>query len=322
MVIPHRHNHPTMAGSACHIGVPHHVTRAIDARPLAIPHAKYPIDPAFAAQDRANLAAWAKSGVRRLGVYDYLYGAEVASPRVNLTALIQSIHTAYTAGARGWYAEAYPLWAFDAPKLWIAAKLLEDRMANTETLRRTWFARAYGPAADEMIAAYAQIEAAWKRDAIVGGKDQFLRHFHDQRGALVLSSGEIAAISQHLLAAQQILRDPTSDAGARRRNLVALGSAGSSTTAAKKKAAWDDMQKRKEDIKKNAEKNAEIDKAKEEKRLAEEEAKRVLQQQHQAALAKQQHELQKKLADGVMTVTHAKQSVGFLEADPGKAADC
>jgi len=41
-------------------------------------------DPAFAAQDRANLAAWAKSGVRRFGVYDYLYGAEVASPRVNL----------------------------------------------------------------------------------------------------------------------------------------------------------------------------------------------------------------------------------------------
>ena len=180
-------------------------------------------DPAFAAQDRANVSAWAKSGVRRLGVYDYLYGAEVASPRVNLTALIQSIHATYAGGARGWYAEAYPLWAFDAPKLWIAAKLLEDRMADTETLRRTWFDRAYGPAADEMIAAYAQIEAAWKRDAIAGGKDQFLRHFHDQRGALVLSAGEIAAISQHLLAAQQILRDPTKDVAAQRRQAWRLG---------------------------------------------------------------------------------------------------
>ncbi|MBM3869198.1 MAG: DUF4838 domain-containing protein [Verrucomicrobia bacterium] len=180
-------------------------------------------DPAFAAQDRANLAAWAKSGVRRLGVYDYLYGAEVASPRVNLTALIQSVHAAYSAGARGWYAEAYPLWAFDAPKLWVAAKLLENRMADTVALRRTWFERAYGPAADEMIAAYAQIEAAWKRDALSGGKDQFLRHFHDQRGALVLSAGEIAAISQRLLAAQQILRDPTSDAAARRRQAWRLG---------------------------------------------------------------------------------------------------
>ena len=180
-------------------------------------------DPAFVAQDRANLTAWAKSGVSRLGVYDYLYGAEVASPRVNLAALIQSIHVTYTAGARGWYAEAYPLWAFDAPKLWVAAKLLENRMANTAELRRTWFVRAYGPAADEMTAVYAQIEAAWKRDAIVGGKDQFLRHFHDQRGALVLSAEEIAAVSRSLVIAQQILRDPTKDVAARHRQTWRLG---------------------------------------------------------------------------------------------------
>ena len=180
-------------------------------------------DPAFAAQDRANLAAWAKSGVRRLGVYDYLYGAEVASPRVNLTALTRSIHATYSAGARGWYAEAYPIWAFDAPKLWVAAKLLEDRMVSPAALRRTWFDRAYGPAADQMIGAYAQIEAAWTRDAIAGGKDQFLRHFHDQRGALVLSAEEIAAVSRHLSLAQQILRDPTKDAAARRRQAWRLG---------------------------------------------------------------------------------------------------
>ena len=180
-------------------------------------------DPAFAAQDRANVAAWAKSGVRRLGVYDYLYGAEVASPRVSFVALIQSVRSTYAAGARGWYAEAYPLWAFDAPKLWLAAKLLEDRSANTESLLRAWFDRAYGPAADPMLAAYARIEAAWRRDATIGGKDQFLRHFHDQRGALVLSSAEIAAVSQHLASAQASLFLPAKDAAMRRRQAWRLG---------------------------------------------------------------------------------------------------
>jgi len=163
-------------------------------------------DPAFAAQDRANVAAWAKSGARRVGVYDYPYGSLVASPRVNFTALIQSIRATHTAGARGWYAEAYPLWAFDAPKLWLAAKLLEDKAAHTPALLETWFARAYGPAATPMLGAFAQIEAAWKRDALVGGKDQFLRHFQDQRGALVLSDREIAAIEVSLRAAQDALR--------------------------------------------------------------------------------------------------------------------
>ena len=162
-------------------------------------------DPAFAAQDRTNVAAWAKSGARRVGVYDYLYGAPVASPRVNFTALIQSIRATHTAGAKGWYAEAYPLWAFDAPKLWLAAKLLENNAAHTPALLETWFTRAYGPAGAPMLSAYAQIESAWKRDATLGGKDQFLRHFHDQRGALVLNEREIAGIEAALRVAQDAL---------------------------------------------------------------------------------------------------------------------
>lgn len=159
----------------------------------------------FAAQDRANLAAWAKSGVKRLGVYDYLYGADVASPRVSFTALIQSVRATRTAGATGWYAEAYPLWAFDAPKLWLAAKLLEDTAADTRVLLTRWFDAAYGPAAGDMLAAYAHIDAAWRRDAQAGGKDAFLRHYHDERGALVLADAEVAAVSAALRSAQDAL---------------------------------------------------------------------------------------------------------------------
>ncbi|MEI6795047.1 MAG: DUF4838 domain-containing protein [Verrucomicrobiota bacterium] len=156
----------------------------------------------FIAQDRANLAAWAKSGVKRLGVYDYLYGSFVASPRVNFTALVGSIRATHTSGAIGWYAEAYPLWAFDAPKLWLAAKILEDKNADTNALLNKWFAAAYGPAAGSMREAYTHIESGWRRDAQIGGKDAFLRHFRDERGALVLSDGEVAAISASLRSAQ------------------------------------------------------------------------------------------------------------------------
>ena len=158
--------------------------------------------PEFVAQDRANLAAWAKSGVKRLGVYDYLYGADVASPRVNFTALTGSIRATHTAGATGWYAEAYPLWAFDAPKLWLAAKLLENKNADAGALLQKWFDAAYGPAAAPMLEAYTHIESGWRRDAQMGGKDAFLRHFRDQRGALVLSAGEVAEISAAIRSAQ------------------------------------------------------------------------------------------------------------------------
>ena len=37
MIIAHRHDHAAMGRGSSHIGVPHHVTRAIDARTLAVP---------------------------------------------------------------------------------------------------------------------------------------------------------------------------------------------------------------------------------------------------------------------------------------------
>jgi hypothetical protein len=157
---------------------------------------------AFVAQDRANLAAWAKSGVKRLGVYDYLYGADVASPRVNFSALTGSIRATHASGATGWYAEAYPLWAFDAPKLWLAAKLLENSKADSHALLTKWFDAAYGPAAAPMREAYAHIESGWRRDAQSGGADAFLRHLQDQRGALVLSDSEVSGVSAALRTAQ------------------------------------------------------------------------------------------------------------------------
>ena len=53
-----------------------------------------------------------------------------------------------------------------------------------------------------MREAYTHIESGWRRDAQGGGADAFLRHFCDQRGALVLSESEVSAISAAVLSAQ------------------------------------------------------------------------------------------------------------------------
>lgn len=160
-------------------------------------------DSAFAQQDITNVRAWAKSGARRVGVYDYIYGAEMAAPRVAFAPLAASIRATHTAGARGWYAELYPLWAFDAPKAWLAAKLLDDPFLPTEPLLAHWFAAAYGPAAQPMRRVYAVIEGAWQRDARAGGLDQWIRHYHDESAAGVLAVGETLEVEQCLVEARQ-----------------------------------------------------------------------------------------------------------------------
>lgn len=162
-------------------------------------------NPDFAAMESVNLAAWVRSGVRRVGAYDYWYGADYTVPRVSFRAQADAIRTVHAAGVVGWYAELAPLWAFDAPKAWLGAKLLQDPGQDAEALLATWFAAAYGPAAAEMRAAYRVLEGAWERDARAGGVDQWIRHFRTEGSTFVLTSAELAAVSARVEAARRLL---------------------------------------------------------------------------------------------------------------------
>jgi len=162
-------------------------------------------NPDFAAMESTNLAAWVRSGARRVGAYDYWYGVDYTVPRVSFRAQADAIRTAQSVGVVGWYAELAPLWAFDAPKAWLGAKLLLDPRQDPEALLATWFDAAYGPAAAEMRAAYRVLEGAWARDARTGGVDQWIRHFRTEGSALVLTPAEVAEVSAHVEAARRRL---------------------------------------------------------------------------------------------------------------------
>jgi len=162
-------------------------------------------NPDFAAVESVNLAAWVRSGVRRVGAYDYWYGVDYTVPRVSFRAQADAIRTVHAAGVVGWYAELAPLWAFDAPKAWLGAKLLQDPGQDPEALLATWFAAAYGPAAAEMRAAYRVLEGAWERDARAGGVDQWIRHFRTEGSTWVLTASELAAVSARVEAARRLL---------------------------------------------------------------------------------------------------------------------
>lgn len=119
--------------------------------------------PAYAEEESARLAAWGRSGVRRLASWDYWFGRDVPIPRVHLGALAASIRAAHVAGVDSWYAELDPLWIYDAPKAWVGARLLADPAADPEALAERWFRAAYGPAAPALRALYADLALSWER---------------------------------------------------------------------------------------------------------------------------------------------------------------
>jgi hypothetical protein len=159
----------------------------------------------FAQQDIENCTAWVKSGADHVGAYDYWYGNSFCIPRINFSAQAKSIKSVNQIGVTGWYAELYPVWAFDAPKAWVGAKLLENPAANPDALLSLWFKSAYGPAEEPMRNIFKVIEDEWIRTAQAQGKNQWLYGFFEEAVGEILSDQAIEKITQNLAVAEMEL---------------------------------------------------------------------------------------------------------------------
>ena len=156
----------------------------------------------FFQQDIENCTAWVKSGAENVGAYDYWYGNSFCIPRVNFSAQTKSIKSLNLIGVTGWYAELYPLWAFDAPKAWVGAKLLENPTADSEALLNQWFKSAYGPAHESMRTIFGIVENEWICTAQAQGKNQWLYGFFEEAAGEILSDQAIEKIAQNLAVAE------------------------------------------------------------------------------------------------------------------------
>jgi hypothetical protein len=137
-----------------------------------------------------------------VGAYDYWYGNSFCIPRINFSAQAKSIKSVNQIGVTGWYAELYPVWAFDAPKAWVGAKLLENPAANPDALLSLWFKSAYGPAEEPMRNIFKVIEDEWVRTAQAQGKNQWLYGFFEEAAGEILSDQAIEKITQNLAVAE------------------------------------------------------------------------------------------------------------------------
>lgn len=174
-------------------------------------------DPAFAAEDAALIDAWSRTGAAHFGIYDYYYGLNMAAPRIFYDAEIRSIQYAASRGVSLFFAEVEPDWGFDAPKCWLAAKLLWDPSANGRQLLDTYFKTAYGPAAESMRRFHALVERCWTER---NQAPRWIRFFNEESVFELFSDEALRAMRLTLADAEASLRsDRFEDEAASERRL-------------------------------------------------------------------------------------------------------
>lgn len=139
-------------------------------------------DRAFRAQDQALILRWTHSGARVVGTYDYLYGAPFLIPRVTPHLIADAIHFEHAAGVKAYFAETNAHWAYDAPKLWMAAHLLTDSRPSADALLDEFYRDFFGPSAAPMRRFYSACESAWLHQP---GHARWIKFYQDEDQALL-----------------------------------------------------------------------------------------------------------------------------------------
>ena len=166
-------------------------------------------DPAFAAEDRALLERWGKSGAEIVGAYDYYYGAPFLIPRPITTAVRESIPFMHEAGVRAFYAEMGPNWALDGPKAWLAAQLLWDPKQDAEALLHRYYREFWAESAGPMRTFYETCERAWIEQPRPG---YWIKFFQDEHQAVLFPGERRRELDAALNEAMRLARTDTTRA--------------------------------------------------------------------------------------------------------------
>ena len=124
-------------------------------------------DRRFRAQDEELMVRWAKVATQ-MGIYDYAYGVGFAVPRIYNHLFQDAVKFAYAHKVRGFYAEVYPNWGLDGPKLYTMARIVWNPRVNVDAVTAEWNARMFREAAAPMQRYFALAEETWRKQKGAG----------------------------------------------------------------------------------------------------------------------------------------------------------
>jgi hypothetical protein len=162
-------------------------------------------DPAARAEDQELIRRWVAAGPRLVATYDYYYGSPFVVPRPTLYAVRESVPFLHAAGVRAFYAEAYPNWGLDGPKLWLAAQLLWDADRDADTLLADYYTRYWAEAAAPMRRYFELCDQQYLQQPRPG---YWIKYFKDDHQTQLFPPDVRRALNDCLAQAARLARTP------------------------------------------------------------------------------------------------------------------
>ncbi len=161
-------------------------------------------DPAYRAQDKALIRAWADSGAERLATWDYYFGAPYPYPRQFNQWIAESLRDLSDAGVDIFFSQLPSFWGLDGGKAWLASELLWDPFQASDVLLAEYYDQFFGAASEPMRRFYETAEAYRNEHE---GQADWIKLYKDESSIALFSPEILLSLRDSIEEAVTLLAD-------------------------------------------------------------------------------------------------------------------
>jgi hypothetical protein len=136
-------------------------------------------DSRYRQEDKALIERWGKTEAKKIGAWDYYFGAPYPYPRQFTQWISESVPHLHRNRVDVFFSQLPSMWGLDGPKAWLATQLLWDADAEAEDLLIEFYNEFFGDASEAIRAFYEKAESHRNENE---GSANWIKFYLDESG--------------------------------------------------------------------------------------------------------------------------------------------
>ena len=136
-------------------------------------------DSVYRREDKDLIERWGKTEAKKIGAWDYYFGAPYPYPRQFTQWISESVPYLHQNRVDVFFSQLPSIWGLDGPKAWLATQLLWDANADTGSLLNEFYDEFFGDASSAVRSFYETAESHRNQNE---GTANWIKFYLDESG--------------------------------------------------------------------------------------------------------------------------------------------
>jgi hypothetical protein len=159
-------------------------------------------DSRYRQEDKALIERWGKTEAKKIGAWDYYFGAPYPYPRQFTQWISESVPHLHRNRVDVFFSQLPSMWGLDGPKGWLATQLLWDVDAEAEDLLNEFYDEFFGDASEAIRAFYEKAESHRNKNE---GDANWIKFYLDESGIELFPNSVLEEMRTSIEAAKSMV---------------------------------------------------------------------------------------------------------------------